>query len=402
MELLLPDSPLIKAKKIAVVRLDGLGDSILALPALRLLQKACPWAEITVIASQIGAPVFQDTFETAVFNLKETGFTAKLAEFLKGRSYDVIFSFTEKGQTLEAIRLSGVNCRCGFFPGISQPLKSLSLLRQLNHRVYFNNTPGRSNKLHETERFCLLLAELGMKIPPVSELPDLTFKLSQPELESGQKVFKDTVNLKTAGHASIAKEGAPAVAPSPKAFCAIQLMPRWHSNLPTVIKSQTTLPALGTDSPLHNRRFSFFWPLLHPVVELYIKLLGQQIQPIFTFAPPDQEWVKLFLQDFSTAFPYNPPAPHFSTQDLRLFCAFLKNCAFMVTPDGGAAHLAAAASLPVIAIFPAKNVKANVSRWKPWRVPCQVVVRDQEKQDKQNEAEEFVKDLYEASLKTCP
>lgn len=42
------NSPLIKAKKIAVVVLDGLGDSILSLPAVRFLIKACPQSETMI------------------------------------------------------------------------------------------------------------------------------------------------------------------------------------------------------------------------------------------------------------------------------------------------------------------------------------------------------------------
>lgn len=42
------NSPLTNAKKIAVVVLDGLGDSILSLPAIRFLVKACPQSEMLI------------------------------------------------------------------------------------------------------------------------------------------------------------------------------------------------------------------------------------------------------------------------------------------------------------------------------------------------------------------
>ena len=77
------NSPLISAQRIAVVVLDGLGDSILSLPAIRFLVKACPQSEILVIASRLGAPVFAGTAQTIAFNPKETDFKAKLTATLQ-------------------------------------------------------------------------------------------------------------------------------------------------------------------------------------------------------------------------------------------------------------------------------------------------------------------------------
>lgn len=387
------NSPLIKAKKIAIVVLDGLGDSILSLPAIRFLVKACPQSEIVVIASSLGAPVFTGTAQTIVFNPKEPDFKAKLTEALRKGHFDAVLCFTEKGYALSAVYQSGSPVRCGFFPGWSQPLKSLALLWQLNYRVPFSNNPHIDQKIHQTARFFLLLEKLGLKTPAEKNFPDLTLELSTEQLAQGRQALAQALGIAESELKS-------------RRLCAIQLMPRWHKEISDLAKNGTR-PNISSETPSQtadqDKHFSPYWPLLQSAALLYKKLRQGGYTPIFSCAPNDRVWVDTFAQDLSHNLreensDTEDTVPVFSDGDLYIFASFLKNCLFLVTPDGGSAHVSAAVKLPEVVFFPADNLERNLTRWKPWRTTCEVVV----KQDKNQDDETLSQNLYEACKKICP
>lgn len=398
------NSPLINAKKIAIMVLDGLGDSILSLPAIRFLIKACPQSKILVIASKLGAPVFVGTAETIAFSPKEPNFKSKLNDTLRNSHFDAVLCFTEKGYALSAVYQSGIPVRCGFFPGLSQPLKSLALLWQLNYRVPFSNNPHVDQKIHQTTRFFLLLEKLGIKIPAEADFPDLTLELSPEYLTKGRQALAASLGLTEAELKS-------------RRLCAIQLMPRWHSEISALAKNGTR-PNISSQTSSQtadqDKHFSPYWPLLQSAALLYKKLCQGGYAPIFSCAPNDRVWVDIFAEDLrrnlreekeliaaadgATQSATEINVPVFSNGDLYIFAAFLKNCRFLVTPDGGSAHVAAAIKLPEVVFFPADNLKRNLTRWKPWRTTCEVVV----KQDKNQDDETLSQNLYEACKKICP
>lgn len=387
------NSPLTNAKKIAVVVLDGLGDSILSLPAIRFLVKACPQSEILVIASSLGAPVFAGTAQTIVFNPKEPDFKAKLTAALQNGHFDAVLCFTEKGYALSAVYQSGIPVRCGFFPGWSQPLKSLALLWQINYRVPFSNNPHIDQKIHQTARFFLLLEKLGLKTPAEKDFPDLTLELSAEQLAKGRRALAKALSLEENELKN-------------RRLCAIQLMPRWHSEISALAKNDTR-PNISSQTSSQtadqDKHFSPYWPLLQSAALLYKKLHQDGYTPIFSCAPNDKVWVDTFAQDLCCNLreektEAEASVPVFSDGDLYIFASFLKNCLFLVTPDGGSAHVAAAVKLPEVVFFPIDNLERNLTRWKPWRTTCEVVV----KQDKNQDDETLSQNLYEACKKICP
>lgn len=402
------NSPLINAKRIAIVVLDGLGDSILSLPAIRFLIKACPQSEILVIASQLGAPVFAGTAQTVAFNPKEPDFKAKLTATLQKGHFDAVLCFTEKGYALSAVYQSGIPVRCGFFPGWSQPLKSLALLWQINYRVPFSNNPHINQKIHQTARFFLLLEKLGLKTPTEADFPDLTLELSAEHMAQGRQALTQILGLEESELKS-------------RRVCAIQLMPRWHAEISTLTKqrefSETHSDTSSPQTVEQSKDFSPYWPLLQSAALLYKKLRQGGYTPVLSCAPSDRVWVEAFAQDLqrnlqeengdkinekcaepSSVTATEASVPVFSNGNLYIFAAFLKNCLFLVTPDGGSAHVAATVKLPEVVFFPADNIERNLIRWKPWRTTCEVVI----KQDKNQDDETLSQNLYEACKKICP
>ncbi len=393
------NSPLIKAKKIAVVVLDGLGDSILSLPAIRFLVRACSQSEIVVIASKLGAPVFAGTAQTIAFNPKETDFKAKLTETLRKGHFDAVLCFTEKGYALSAVYRSGIPIRCGFFPGWSQPLKSLALLWQLNYRAYYYNDPRVDQRIHQIARLFLLLEKLGLKTPTEENFPELTLELSAEQLAQGRQALAKALGLE---ESELSKHK----------ICVIQLLPRWNKTIMLWAQSGYVNKELIDSayiSEIQTDQYSVYWKLLKPIALLYKKLLQGKYVPIFSCAPVDRMWVDVFIKDLSNNLKRDDTfavvdkktvsqIPIFSQPDLYTFAAFLKGCNFLVTPIGGSAHLAAAIKLPEVVFFPPENLKHELTRWKPWRTTCEVVV----KQDKNQDDETLSQNLYEACKKICP
>lgn len=60
-----------------------------------------------------------------------------------------------------------------------------------------------------------------------------------------------------------------------------------------------------------------------------------------------------------------------ATSDLKDLIAVLGLCRAFIGADGGAMHLAAAAGLPIVALF--ENLESKKRRWYPWHVPHEIV-----------------------------
>ncbi|MBQ7528435.1 glycosyltransferase family 9 protein [bacterium] len=329
-KLLAPNSPLLRAKTLIFVRLDGLGDSLLATPCIAHLKEQCPHLKVVVVASPLGAPVFRDLAEVVIVDPKSEDCPQEIYQTIIENKADIVISFTEKRYVFQAMKRANSTFRVGFTPGIGQPLKSLELLWELNHRV-----DGRVN-CHEVERFFLLLEELGLKRPSV--IPQLTFHPNSKEVREAREKFLQITN------------------DTEKKICAIQLMPRWHIDLSNNANDKTS-------EQLQNN--------LQVVSYLYKKLREKDIMPVFTCAPNDRMWAERFLSTLEEA-------KLFVSDNIGLFVAFLQNCHLFVTPDGGSAHLCACAKTPQIVIFSrdfskSESIEYRSTRWHPWGSPYKIV-----------------------------
>ena len=98
-----PNSPLAQAKRLVILRFDKLGDTILALPCLRWLERHLPTAQTTIVASPLGAPVLaREKSEVKIFDPQSNNLQADLGAYLKSQDFDILFCFTEKGFALKA------------------------------------------------------------------------------------------------------------------------------------------------------------------------------------------------------------------------------------------------------------------------------------------------------------
>lgn len=365
------------AKNIAVVRLDGLGDSLLAQPAIRHLVKSCPQAKVTVLASRLGAPVFKDlcpavTIETGDH---QTG-ARQIIEALKELDPEIILCFTEKGYALKAVGGFRRALRIGFFPGLSQPLKSLALFYQLSERVFYDNDPKKPQSLHEAERFFLLLDRLGLSRPENIEAARLEIG---PEAEAQAKSSIRLLAAQSAKAAGI--EAEPEAQEHP---VCIQLMPRWDSEIAQL--QQDLQERVISEAEARDLLKEY----MLPVEELCCFLKAQNSPFVFSCAPPDRIWAQIFTHSLPVLSAAPDPPPLFCSSDLYEFAAFIKQASFIVAPDGGAVHAAAAVKTPAVVVFPEKNLDNCLCRWRPWQSEYKVAVRQGNRADNKNFSENLI------------
>jgi ADP-heptose:LPS heptosyltransferase len=144
--------------------MDAIGDTLLSLPALHILRRFRPDSRIVVAASVAGAAVLQDDpagFEVAVVEDPR--------KFVPPPA-DVALSFTEKPWGYRWMVQSGARIRIGFWPGRSQPFKSLQIAGAVTHRIAQQQDPTVDQGIHEVERYMRLIEPLGCSLdaPPMA------------------------------------------------------------------------------------------------------------------------------------------------------------------------------------------------------------------------------------------
>ena len=356
-----PNSPLAQAKRLVILRFDKLGDTILALPCLRWLERHLPTAQTTIVASPLGVPVLaREKSEVKIFEPQSNNLQADLGAYLKSQDFDILFCFTEKGFALKASGQSQIPHRYGFTPGLHNPVRALSVNWQLTTSLPNPSANPKINEhRHEVERFFSLLEAAGATYNP--PLPPLTLPSDFKEEEAARERLQSLLQ-------GLGKE--------PSTFtCALQLMPRLSK-------------FIGTPRLNYEEHLGF-------IIKLYGLLLEARVQPLFTLAPGDRSWALPFLAYLQEKLnlPHLPPL--FCEPDLFQTVAFLKNLSLMVTPLGGSTHLAAAAQIPVVWIIEERTATTEMSRWHPYQTPNQPVIREE---DQPQDGERLWHNLYEACL----
>lgn len=144
-----------------IVRLDGLGDTMLTTPLLHAIRTHWPDGHVTAIASPAGHACLVDhpgLDELIVFSPTASTFREKLAlgRRLREARPDIAISVTEKAWGYLWLRMTGARRRIGFWAGSEKPIKSLLFRPTLTDPVPV------AEHLHEAERHMALLEPLGV------------------------------------------------------------------------------------------------------------------------------------------------------------------------------------------------------------------------------------------------
>lgn len=313
---------------VVLVRLDALGDNLLSTPAILRLQRALQpvQANISVITNHAWRPIYRGLGLTAILSGNSDVNAKHIQSLVSVSEPDAAFLLTEKRKASVATYRARVPVRVGFDPGWSQPLKSLSNRVLLTHRLPYSNRLEEPSKIHEVERYAqlvdLYLAVLERAGTIDSSwrnrpLDPLWLEINQSEQESARAQI-DCLKLKKP--------------------VALQITPKWS---------------------LHG------WNAEH-LKQFFSKLPEDRI---LLYGPGEGDWVSAHWGESITA-------QGLCFSDLHQYGGCLKECSALITPDTGAAHVAAAVGTPVVDVFPAVHSDHCVPRWRPWQVACEVVLSE--------------------------
>lgn len=165
-------------RKILLIRRNGIGDMICALPLVRRVRAGFPDARIDVLASERNAPILQDLgiVERVLIYRRGRGFLRNhyfnLRRFMRpvrAERYDLVVAITGAFSKLVAVitHATGVPRRVGFVPAGGHALDF----------CYSDPLPQPAIREHQIER-CLRLGE-PLAIPPVDI--DVRFALRAPD-----------------------------------------------------------------------------------------------------------------------------------------------------------------------------------------------------------------------------
>jgi ADP-heptose:LPS heptosyltransferase len=316
--------------KVLLVRLDALGDNLLSTPAIARLDRALQplEANISVVTHHAWTPVYRGLGQVDAIGAspEQSRSGSSLKTLFAAQQPDCLFLLTEKRKSSVAAYQCNIPARIGFDPGWSQPLKSLSNRVLLTHRLPYSNRLEEPSKINEVERYAQLI-DLYLAVLEKAgsidsswrsqPLDPLWLEINQSELENAQTQL-DSLKLKQP--------------------VALQITPKWS---------------------LHG------WSAEH-LKQLFSQLPEDRI---LLYGPGEQDWV-------SAHWGESIATQGLCFTDLHQYGGCLKECSALITPDTGAAHVAAAVGTPVVDVFPAVHSDHCVPRWRPWQVASEVVLSE--------------------------
>ena len=142
--------------KVAIVRLDALGDTLLSTPAIDFLREELGAENLLVFVSPGLGEIFGEVVPSIEISpeLSEQA----IADHIDAFGADIVFVFSEKKRALRAAHLSKAAQKIGFDPGWSQPIRSLEVKRFLTLRFPIVNSLNSNSRYHEVERYCRLVS----------------------------------------------------------------------------------------------------------------------------------------------------------------------------------------------------------------------------------------------------
>ena len=301
-------------RRVLVVRLRSIGDTVLATPALYALRRFLPDARIDVLLEDWVAPVLEGSVDVDEVIAVRRGSTtierARLARQLRRRRYDVAYNLHGGTTATLLMRAAGARHRVGF---ASYRYRAL-----LNHQAPPASDLWGRRQTHSVEQQLALLGWTGV---PVSDRPATRLTVGARAAERvGAKLRGANVD-----------DAAPLALVHPAAAFESK---QWAAeNFARVVES---LHALGL------RAIAVAAPNEKHVLN---ELARSTRAPLVTFA------------DFS----------------LPEVVALAARAHLFVGNDSGVAHIAAAVGTPSVVVFGS----SNVAHWRPWGAAPAEVVREE-------------------------
>lgn len=289
-------------KRVLVVRLRSIGDTVLATPSLIALRRFLPDAQIDVLLEDWVAPVldgFRDVDNVLTVSRKSKKSRFEAARAVRRNRYDVALNLHGGTTATFFVRVSGARHRVGF--------AHYSYKFLYNHLLSSSVDFWHRNVLHSAEQQLALLGFVGV---PVEDKPKSRLDVTEKARSSIEEKLRSQI-----------------------------------SNLESRIALIHPVAATATKQ-WATENFAR--------VAEFLREKGFQAVAV---ASPNERAVLENLKKLSKA-------PILSFDDLSLpeITALAARARIFVGNDSGIAHIAAAAGTPTVVVFGS----SNIDHWRPW------------------------------------
>lgn len=157
-------------KRVLVIRLRSIGDTVLATPSLFALKRFLPHATVDILLEDWVAPVlngFQQVDQVITLERKNTAARARVARQLRGNNYDVVYNLHGGTTATLLTRATGAKHRVGY--------QTYQYARLHNHLSPSSSSLWERDKTHSVEQQLALLGWTGV---PVSDRPPTTLAVT--------------------------------------------------------------------------------------------------------------------------------------------------------------------------------------------------------------------------------
>ena len=326
-------------RRVLVVRLRSIGDTVLSTPSLIALKKFLPEAQIDILLEDWVAPVLEgfDAVDHVLTVGKDAKSRIKTAWQIRQNKYDVAFNLHGGTTATFFVRASGAKHRIGY--------KNYQYSFLYNHLLASSADFWQSEKTHSAEEQLALLGFVGV---PVSDRPKSCLIVTEEALKSVEIRLKEVFTAEAQRSAEFA-----------------QSFSRRSS---------------GENPRLCGEEFALF----HPAAAFDTKqwatenfariaefLFNKHLQTIAVATKNERGVLEKLLETSAV------PIAIFDDLTLPEITALASKAKIFVGNDSGIAHIAAAVQTPSIVIFGS----SNINHWRPWtnarheivfeKMPCQ-------------------------------
>jgi lipopolysaccharide heptosyltransferase II len=301
-------------RRVLVVRLRSIGDTVLTTPSLFALRRFLPHAQIDIVLEDWVAPVLEgsDLVDRVIANAPgSTTARARLARELRATRYDVVYNLHGGTTATLLTRATGAKHRVGF--------GHYQYARLHNHAAPSSLEIWQRPSLHSVEQQLALIGWTGV---PVTDRPPTRLAVTErARLAVSEK-------LSAAG---LENEDQPIAVIHPAAAFDTK---QW-----------------ATENFAH----------------VATELEARGLTPVAIVSAKERRVVESLMQQ--------TPARVIGLSDLSLpeVTALTSRARLFVGNDSGIAHIAAAAGAPCVVIFGS----SNVTHWRPWTTNPNEVVREE-------------------------
>jgi predicted lipopolysaccharide heptosyltransferase III len=302
-----------EVRRLLVVRLRSIGDTVLTTPSLFALRRFLPHAQIDILLEDWVAPVLEgsDLVDRVITLPRDsTSARARLARELRGIRYDVVYNLHGGTTATFLTRATGARHRVGF--------ENYQYARLHNHVAPSPLTIWQRPTLHSVEQQLALIGWTGV---PVTDRPATRLAVTDSASISIAEKLED-----------MGFDGSESIA-------------MIHPTAAFDTKQWSVENFARVTEELRNRGFA----------------------PVLVVAPNEKETAQALIAESSAS-----PAV-LSDLSLPEVTALAARAKLFVGNDSGIAHIAAAAGAPCVVIFGS----SNRNHWRPWTTqPNEIVFEE--------------------------